>query len=139
MIRTEGEVIRNAQGELMMQATCQTQCKSCGVQKVCGGSRRSLMLSLDEEQQMRFEEGQRLHVDVAEEELLRVTLLAYTLPCLLLIGLALAASPFGDLATALGGALGLALGVCLSSLLARRRPPQVFLSPFTEQPHDSHC
>ena len=139
MIRTQGEIIRNTTGQLAMQANCQTQCKSCGVQKVCGGSRRTMLLTLDEQQQSLYQEGQQIHADIAEDELLRVTLLAYILPCLLLVAVALAASPFGDLATALGAVIGLALGVCLSSLLARRRPPQIYLSTLaTENTHDSN-
>ncbi|WP_404417667.1 SoxR reducing system RseC family protein [Marinospirillum sp.] len=137
MIRTEGEIVRDQQGQLVMQATCQDSCKSCGVNKVCGGSKRSLLLNLSSQQQKVYQEGQQLHVDVAEEELLRLTLLAYILPCLLLVVFALLASPLGDLATALGGIAGLSLGVLISSWRARRHPPQVQLIPLnTEQTHD---
>lgn len=139
MIRTEGEIIRDEQGQLAMQATCQVSCKSCGVNKICGGSRRSLLVNLNPQQQSLYQEGQQMNVDVAEEELLRLTLLAYFLPCLLLVMFALLASPLGDLATALGGILGLALGVLLSSWRARRHPPQVQFIPLnTEQSHDSN-
>lgn len=129
MLHTQGEVIRNDQGELVMQAECQEQCKSCGAQKICSGSSRTLALALDASQQQHYHEGQRLQMDLNEDELLRLTLLAYALPCILLLVLALLAAPFGDLATALGAILGLGLGIGISSLLIRRHPPRIVLSP----------
>lgn len=129
MLHTQGQVIRNNQGQLMLQAECQEQCKSCGAKVLCSGSSRTLALTLDARQQQTHYEGQRLQLDLHEDELLRLTLLAYTLPCLLLLALALLASPFGDLATALGAILGLGLGIGISSLLIRRHPPQLVLSP----------
>lgn len=140
MIRTQGEILRSPQGELVMQATCQSACNSCCVSKVCGGSKRSLLLNLSEAQKKGYCEGQQLHVDIAEGELLRLTLLAYMLPCLLFLVFALLASAWGDLATALGGITGLALGVLVSSWRARKNPPQVHFIPLqTETSHDSNC
>lgn len=129
MLQTQGQVIRNNQGDLVMQAEYQEQCKSCGAKTLCSGNSRSLELTLDASQQQHYHEGQRLQLDLNENELLRLTLLAYALPCILLLVLALLAAPFGELATALGAILGLVLGIGISSLLIRRHPPQIVLSP----------
>jgi len=138
MIRTQGTVLRDQQGRLAMQADCQAACKSCGVRKVCSGSARSMALSLTPAQAQIYEAGQQVHVDITEEELLRLTLLAYILPCLLLITFALLASPWGDMAALWASLVGLVLGVGLSSWRARRRPPQIQFIPLqTETHHDN--
>ncbi|WP_114418392.1 SoxR reducing system RseC family protein [Marinospirillum perlucidum] len=134
MIPTQAEVIRDSNGKLAVQANCQTSCKSCGVKKVCGGSKRSMLMDFPSTEIAEdYFEGQQLQVELAEEELLRLTLLAYFLPCLFLVVLALVASPWGDLATALGGVAGLALGVLSSSWITRKRPPKVYFYPLTTE------
>lgn len=133
MIRTQAEVHRQADGQLAVEAACKTSCQTCGVNKICGGSKRSMLLELSSEEASRWQEGEQLQVDIAEEELLRLTLLAYLLPCLLLVVFALMASPWGDLATALGSVVGLAVGVLLSSWMTRRRPPQVYFQSMKHQ------
>jgi positive regulator of sigma E activity len=138
MIRTQGEILRDPSGRLILQASCRAACQGCGVRKVCGGSQRSLSMTLSSDQQQGIRDGQSLQMDIAEEELLRLTLLAYTLPCLLLILFALLASPWGDLAALLGSLLGLGLGVGLSTWRARRRPPEIqLIATQPETHHDS--
>lgn len=138
MIRTQGEILRDHTGRLILQASCRAACQSCGVRKVCGGSQRSLAMTLSPDQQQGIRDGQSLQMDIAEEELLRLTLLAYLLPCLLLVLFALLASPWGDLAALAGSLVGLVLGVGLSTWKARRRPPEIQLTAMQpESDHDS--
>ncbi|WP_417582268.1 SoxR reducing system RseC family protein [Nitrincola sp.] len=126
MLTTQGKIVRSADGLLAMQADCLESCKTCGVNKICSGSRRTQLLSLPAAQQT-WKEGQRVRADVEEGELLRIALLVYSLPCVTMLITALLASPWGNLATAIGCLTGLAGGLFISSQLAVRKPPQVHL------------
>ncbi|KGK41255.1 hypothetical protein LH51_16345 [Nitrincola sp. A-D6] len=106
MLTTQGKVVRSADGHLAMQAECLESCKSCGVSKICSGSRRTQQLDLPSSQQT-WAEGQLVQADVEEGELLRIALLVYSLPCVFMLIAALLASPWGDLATAAGCLTGL--------------------------------
>lgn len=139
MLTTQGTIVRAKDGCLSVRADCLESCKTCGVQKLCSGSRRTQLLNLPDSSQLSSEgtlwfEGQRVQTQMEEGELLRIALLVYSLPCLLMLFVALLASPWGNIATALGCVLGLTLGIVMSSQIARRKPPQVQLIP---RPSDS--
>ncbi|QEW05045.1 SoxR reducing system RseC family protein [Nitrincola iocasae] len=127
MLTTQGKIVRSEDGHLAMQADCLESCKTCGVNKICSGSRRTQLLSLPATQQI-WKEGQQIRADIEEGELLRIALLVYSLPCVFMLMAALLASPWGNLATAAGCLAGLASGQVISSLIALRKPPQVQLT-----------
>ena len=127
MLTTQGKIVRSEGGHLAMQADCLASCKTCGVNKLCAGSRRTQLLDLPQSPQ-RWREGQLVQADVEEGELLRIALLVYSLPCVFMLMAALLASPWGNLATAAGSLAGLASGLIISSLIALHKPPQVQLT-----------
>lgn len=140
MIRTKGVLIQKPDLSWAVQADCQASCKSCGVQKVCSGSQRQMQLDLPGQPQLlaaqttalpddhsattALQAGSPVQLDIAEEELLRMTLLAYALPCFLLIVGAAFGDPFGDLWALTGAALGSLLGLLLSRGILHRHPPE---------------
>ncbi len=136
MIRTEGTLIRKSDHGWAVQADCQASCKSCGVQKVCSGSQRQMVLDLEAISSgyamSALQAGDSVSLDIREEELLRMTLLAYALPCfLLIVGAALGDSlggSQGNLLAILGGMIGGVLGLAASRFLIRRHPPVVQLA-----------
>ncbi|MFN3881850.1 MAG: SoxR reducing system RseC family protein [Nitrincola lacisaponensis] len=127
MLTTQGKIVRSETGHLAMQADCLVSCKTCGVNTLCAGSRRTQLLDLPHSSQ-HWQEGQLVKADVEEGELLRIALLVYSLPCVLMLLAALLASPWGNLATATGCLAGLVTGLFISRLLTLRKPPQVHLA-----------
>ncbi len=134
MIRTQATAQRDAQGKPIYQACCHSACKSCDVNRVCGASRRTLALDAELMPQAQWQENAEVYLDIREEELLRLTLLAYFLPCLLVVGLAWAASPLGDFWSGAGALIGLISGLLLSHRLLQRKPPHIELVNPTQEP-----
>lgn len=126
MLTTQGKIVRSDDGLLLMQADCLESCKACGVNKLCSGSRRTQLLSLPTSQHV-WVEGQRVQADIEEGELLRIALLVYSLPCVIMLITALLASPWGNFATAIACVIGLAIGIVISSQIALHKPPSVHL------------
>ncbi|MBB1486469.1 SoxR reducing system RseC family protein [Oceanospirillum sediminis] len=72
-------------------------------------------------------EGQGVQIHIAEEELLRITLLAYCLPCVVMLVCACLGSLWGDIFAAILALAGLMAGVLFSRHLSLRSPPRLTL------------
>lgn len=126
MLTSQGRIVRSDDGRLLMQAECLESCKACGVNRLCSGRRRTQLLSLPASEHV-WLEGQCVQAHIEEGELLRIALLVYSLPCIMMIITAVLASFWGNVATAIGCGVGLVMGILISRQIALHKPPRVHL------------
>jgi sigma-E factor negative regulatory protein RseC len=132
VIEEQGKVLRAADGVAIIEAVRRSACGNCGAAGSCGTSlldrflgRRPLHLEVDNT--LGVEVGDAVVVGVPEDALLRAAAAAYLGPLAGLIGGAIAGrhwpvlgSTDGELASIVGGVLGLVIALRLVAAYSRR-------------------
>lgn len=147
MIEQRATVLAVADGAALVEVPRQSGCSACTREQGCDSATLAKLFGNGAPTRVRVRDhlgltpGEQVLIGVRNRTLVRASMVAYLLPLLTLIGSASAAeaAAFGDLGSALVGAIGLVIGLLLTALItggtgARARFRPVLLRRVSEQP-----
>lgn len=141
MIEEQAQVIGIEKGRLLLQAQTQSSCGSCEASKGCGTSLLAKVIGrkfthFQAENNINAKVGDTVIVGIAEDALLKGSVIMYVLPILGMLVFALFAEyyflsnmQYRDLAIATSAVIGLVAGAMLSKWYFQRQSSTQLFSP----------